>query len=173
MRPLGRSSTQPDHLFFNVRSFASDERSHTLQFGFVDRHANVVLSVFAKAPSPIGPMSDSEPPALAAEPLEPDALDRLLAPLCRGATLVGFHRVLEGGLLPSAAAEAAGSIRCVWRRLQHAAKAHRLCSTQDRPMTLDEGLALAGLPPLQTQDAAMRALAVRDLWVWLDGLERA
>ena len=98
------------------------------------------------------------------------APSRLLTPLCKGVTLVGFHRMLQGGLLPRAAADSAMSFQCVWRRLQEAAKTHRLCSRRDRPMTLNEGLALAGLPPLTSDDAAMRALAVRDLWIWLDSL---
>jgi hypothetical protein len=169
IRPLGRAPAAPDHLYFNVRSFAAGEGAHTLQFGFVDRNANVVLSVFAKAPSPIGWSSPADAP-LPVAPLEPDALERLLTPLCRGVTLVGFHRMLQGGLLPRAAADSAVSLHCVWRRLQEAAKTHRLCARRDRPMTLNEGLALAGLPPLASDDAAMRALAVRDLWLWLDSL---
>lgn len=169
IRPLGRAPAAPDHLYFNVRSFSAGEGAHTLQFGFVDRNANVVLSVFAKAPSPIGWTGQSQAP-LPVAPLEPDALERLLTPLCKGVTLVGFHRMLQGGLLPRAAADSAVSFQCVWRRLQEAAKTHRLCSRRDRPMTLNEGLALAGLPPLTSDDAAMRALAVRDLWIWLDSL---
>jgi hypothetical protein len=169
IRPLNRAPAAPDHLYFNVRSFAAGEGAHTLQFGFVDRNANVVLSVFAKAPSPIGWSNPADPP-LPVAPLEPDALERLLTPLCRGVTLVGFHRMLQGGLLPRAAADSAIAFQCVWRRLQEAAKIHRLCTRRERPMTLNEGLALAGLPPLTSDDAAMRALAVRDLWLWLDSL---
>jgi hypothetical protein len=169
LRPVARPA-EPDPLYFNVRSFASGDEAHTLQFGFVDRDANVVLSVFVKAPSPIprlgGPLHD----ALSVDPLEPDSFERLLAPICRGVTLVGFHRVLQGGLLPSAALEGATAFRCVWRRMQEAAKVHRLCAPKDRPMTLNEGLALAGLPMVDTEDAAMRAMAIRDLWLWLDRL---
>ena len=159
-----------NHLYFNVRSFSAGDQTHTLQFGFVDRDSNVVLSVFAKAPSPVGPLDDAEPSALAVEPLGPDALERLLTPLCRGATLVGFHRVMQGGLLPHSTLRAAAGFRCAWRRLQDAVVAHGLCSLRERPLTLNDALSLAGLATLDTEDAAMRALAIRQLWLWLDGL---
>ena len=159
-----------DHLYFNVRSFGASDQNHTLQFGFVDRDSNVVLSVFARAPSPVGMLDDGVGGELAVEPLGPDALERLLTPLCRGATLVGFHRVLQGGLLPHTTLRAASGVRCAWRRLQDAVIAHDLCPPKDRPLTLNDALELAGLGPLDTEDAAMRALAIRQLWLWLDGL---
>lgn len=170
LRPAARPA-EPDHLYFNVRSFASGDQAHTLQFGFVDRDANVVLSVFVKAPSPVPHIGGPLHGDLGVEPLTPDSFERLISPICRGVTLVGFHRVLQGGLLPAAAVETATGFRCVWRRMQDAAKTHRLCAPKDRPMTLNEGLALAGLPKLETEDAAMRALAIRDLWLWLDRLD--
>jgi hypothetical protein len=169
LRPAARP-VQPDPLFFSVRSFAAGDQMHTLQFGFADRDANVVLSVFVKAPSPVPQLGGPHPDDLATEALDPDRFERLVTPICRGAALVGFHRVLQGGLLPRAAVQEAAGFRCVWRRMQEAAKTHRLCAPGDRPMTLDEGLALAGLPRLDTDDAAIRALAVRDLWLWLDRL---
>lgn len=169
LRPAARPA-EADPLYFNVRSFASGDQAHTLQFGFVDRDANVVLSVFVKAPSPVPQIGGALHQDLQVQPLEPDSFARLLEPICRGVTLVGFHRVLQGGLLPGAAVEGASGFRCVWRRVQEAAKTHRLCAPKDRPMTLADSLALAGLPPVETEDAAMRAMAIRDLWLWLDRL---
>jgi hypothetical protein len=174
--PRARTTPAPTvapagHLFFNVRSFAAGDSTHTLQFGFVDRDANVVMSVFARAPSPVGPAEEEDGDgALSVEPLAPDALERLLTPLCRGATLVGFHRVLQGGLLPHSTLRAASGFRCTWRRLQDAVVAHGLCSPRERPLTLNDALALAGLDALESEDAAIRALAIRQLWLWLDGL---
>jgi hypothetical protein len=66
--------------------------------------------------------------------------------------------------------KAAKAFRCGWRRVQDAVIAHELCPPNERPLTLNDALALAGLPVLDTEDAAMRALAIRQLWLWLDTL---
>jgi len=157
-------------LFFNVRSFAYGSGSHTLQLGFVDADANVVFSAFATWPS--NTVIDSPPsvPRLPVEPLDPDSTSRMLQSVCRGAALVGFHRVLQGGLLPPNAVRSAHSLNCVWRRVQEAAKTHRFCRGSERPITLNAALRLAGLKPIDSEDAVIRALAVRELWLWLERL---
>ncbi|HTK35055.1 MAG TPA: hypothetical protein VL358_07175 [Caulobacteraceae bacterium] len=157
-------------LFFNVRSFACGDRTHTLQLGFVDASANVVFSVFSKWPSDGALEPGTGDPRLSVEPVDPEPLNRMLASVCRDAELVGFHRVLQGGLLPQSAIGAAASLTCAWRRVQEAAKTRRLYRTRERPITLNDALQFAGLKPMETDDAVMRALAIRELWLWLDRL---
>ena len=169
--PAAPLAAPAGQLYFSVRSFAADGRGHTLQFGFVDHEANVVLSAFATSPSPVGLFDDDGPVEPGAEPMDHAALERLLVPLCHGATLVGFHRVLQCGLLPYPALRAVRGFRCAWRRMQDAAVAHNLCARRDRPMTLNEALVLADFPPLETDDAVSRALAIRQIWLWLDALD--
>jgi hypothetical protein len=36
---------------------------------------------------------------------------------------------------------------------------------------LSDALTLAGLPTLESADAALRALAIRDLWTWMDSVD--
>jgi hypothetical protein len=176
--PIGRARILPpwptwrvsDPLFFNVRSFARRNGGRTLQFGFVDARANVVFSAFAKQPSESDWRPGPGATRLAVEPLEPEPLARMLALLCRDADLVGSHRVLQGGLLPQTAIESAGSLACLWRRMQAAAKTGRISLPGDRPLRLDDALRLAGLEPMESDDAVVGALAVRELWLWLDSL---
>ena len=157
-------------LFFNVRSFACSAGVHTLQFGFVDAQANVVFSAFADWPTKAAAEGPAPPPRLSVAPLDAETARRMLDAVCRRADLVGFHRVLQGGLLPLGAVRSAASLTCVWRRVQDAAKSHRLCRSGERPITLNAALRLAGLGPLESDDAVVRALAVRELWLWLDRL---
>ena len=122
-----------DPLFFNVRSFARREGGRTLQLGFVDARANVVFSAFAKQPCDMGAQPTPGAPRLSVEPLDPEPLSRMLSSLCRNADLVGYHRVLQGGLLPQTVIDSAGSLACLWRRLQATAKAGRLSSRPGAP----------------------------------------
>jgi hypothetical protein len=74
-----------------------------LQYSFVDDRGNVVMSAFASSPSPVGLTCGEPPEDLPVEPLDPEELEYLISRVCAGACLVGYGRVLQGGLLPAAA----------------------------------------------------------------------
>jgi hypothetical protein len=84
--------------------------------------------------------------------------------------MVAFHRVLQTGLLGEALDVAAGT-ECAWRRFQAVARRRGVRLSRGEPLTLNDCLEKARLPPLLSDDAAMRALAIRDLWRWMDGTE--
>lgn len=170
---FGRRSFRPkvsggDLVYFNVRSLGLQGRDHVLQYGFVDDLGNVVMSAFVRAAVPGALLVGTPPGDLAAEPLDEDRFDDIAARLCAGSTLVAFQRVLQGGLLPRGAAGAAASIDCAWRRFQQTARQLGLALPSRGPVTLHDALALARLPPLESEDAALRALSIRALWRWMD-----
>ena len=138
-------------LFFSVQSLTHADRGRTLQLGFVDAGGSVVLNVFTRWPS-----GD-----VAIEPFGGQPMAERLHAMCRGADLVGFHRLLQGGLLPESALEAAASLNCLWKRLQPRGL---------KAVDMDAALALAGAPPLESDDAVAHALAVRELWLGLNRL---
>jgi len=158
-------------LFFAVRSVAVTGRDHILQYAFADERGNVALSTFTRAPSPLAMVAGCPPEDLAAPPLEPEAFKELMHRVCHGAALVAYHRILQGGLLPDAAVRAAAGVECAWRRFQGVARARGVALTRGAPLTLGDCLAHAGLAPLESDDAALRALAIRALWRWMDGVE--
>lgn len=160
-----------ERLYFAVRSVAATAREHVLQYAFADDRGNVVASAFARSPSPVALVLSAPAHDVAVEPLETEALDELVARTCRGATLVAYHRVLQGGLLPPAALASAAGVDCAWRRFQQVARARGLRLERGEPLSLADCLAHAGLPTPQTEDAALRALAVRALWRWMDEVE--
>jgi hypothetical protein len=47
----------------------------------------------------------------------------------------------------------------------------RLTFDRHQPLTLSDALTAAGLTPLESADAALRALAIRDLWMWMDSVD--
>lgn len=161
-----------DHLYFSIRPFAADGLGEVLQYAFVDECGNVVMSAFTRAQRP-GAACPASPSALdlPTEPVDPDMLDYLLTRLCGGATLVGFGRVLQAGLLPPGAAEGAASVQCAWRRFQRLARRRGLRPQWSQTLTLADAMDMAGLPPVESEDAALRALAIRDLWAWMDRVD--
>lgn len=172
-QPFGRRAFRPnisggDRLYFNVRSLGVQGRDHVLQYAFVDDLGNVVMSAFVRAAAPGALLLTTPPGDLAAEPLDEDRFDDIAARLCAGATLVAFQRVLQGGLLPRGAAGAAVSVDCAWRRFQRTARQLGLALPSRAPVTLHDALALARLPPLESEDATLRALSIRALWRWMD-----
>jgi len=174
--PFGRRKFRPDcrsseRLYFNVRSFGSVGRDHILQYAFVDDRGNVVMSAFVRAAAPGALLLGSPPGDLAAEPLDEARFDDVAAMLCAGATLVAYQRVLQGGLLPRGAVGSAASLDCAWRRFQQTARRIGLSTPAREPITLHDALALAGLPPLESEDAALRALSIRALWRWMDEVD--
>jgi hypothetical protein len=174
--PFGRRRYRPDiagsdRLFFNVRSFGSVGRDHVLQYAFVDDHGNVVLSAFVRAAAQGALLLGAPPGDLATEPLDEARFDDVAAMLCAGSTLVAYQRVLQGGLLPRGAVGSAASVDCAWRRFQQTARRIGLATPVREPITLHDALALARLPPLDSEDAALRALSIRALWRWMDEID--
>lgn len=172
-KPFGRRAFRPeiaggDRLYFNVRSLGVQGRDHVLQYAFADDRGNVVMSAFVRAAAPGALMLATPPGDLATEPLDEARFNDIAARICAGATLVAYQRVLQGGLLPQGAAGSAASIDCAWRRFQQTARRLGLAAPTRSPVTLQDALALARLPPLESEDAAMRALSIRALWRWMD-----
>lgn len=166
-----RQASASPHIYFYVRSFAADGRGHVMQYSFVDDRGNVVLSAFAVSPSPVGLSMGQPPEDLAVEPLEQEELDHLIGRVCAGALLVGYGRVLQGGLLPAQAVQAAAGLECAWRRFHRVSRAVGVHLDRSEGLCLEEALVRVGLPAPDSCDAAMRALAIRDLWGWMDQVE--
>ncbi|HTI66763.1 MAG TPA: hypothetical protein VL460_04360 [Caulobacteraceae bacterium] len=150
---------------------AANGFQHVLQYAFVDDRGNVVLSAYGAAASPVacGPQEPAEP--MPVDPLDPGTLEYILSRICNGANLVTFGRVLQVGMLPPASAMGAETVDCAWRRFLKLGRQRQVAFDRHQPLTLSDALASAGLAPVQSEDAVMRALAVRDLWTWMDGVE--
>jgi hypothetical protein len=166
-----REVSASEHLYFAVRSVVADGRGHVLQYAFVDDRGHVALSASVRTPSPVLVVGAPASEDLPAPPLEPEAFEDLALKLCAGATLVAFHRVLQTGLLPAGATIRATGTECAWRRFQAVARRKGLRLSRQEPLTLNDCLEKAGLPSLDSEDAALRALAVRALWRWMDAVE--
>lgn len=160
-----------DHLYFAVRSVAADGRQHVMQYAFVDDRGNVALSAFVRSASPATLFGGAASEDISVDPMDEGEFAVLATKLCRGATLVAFHRVLQTGLLPVGAANAASGVECVWRRFQAVARRKGMRLSRHEPLALNDCLQKLGMPVLETDDAAMRALAIRNLWRRLDGIE--
>lgn len=161
---------QDDRLYFSVRSFGFNGARHILQYAFVDDRGNVILSSFGQTEraGTRGPELAEEMPV---EPFDAPTLDYLTTRLCEGSHLVAFGRVQQAGLLPGNAVGQAGSVDCAWRRFLRVSRQRRIAFDRHQSLTLGDAVELAGLPPLTSPDAAMRALAIRDLWTWMDAVE--
>ena len=164
----GRQLSASEHLYFAVRSVGSDGVGHVLQYAFADDRGNVILTAFARSASPVAMLSPPFPEDLGVEPLDPEAFEYLMTRICGGATLVAYHRVLQGGLLPYMAVSTAAGMECAWRRFQQVARRRGVRLSRGEPLTLNDCLEKAGLPPLESEDAAVRALAIRALWRWME-----
>lgn len=163
-----RQLSASEHLHFAVRSIGGDGRGHVLQYAFADDRGNVILTAFARGASPVAMPAAFPPEDLGVEPLDPEAFEYLMSRICGGATLVAYHRVLQGGLLPYSAVSTAASVECAWRRFQQVARRRGVRLSRGEPLTLGDCLEKAGLPPLESEDAAVRALAIRALWRWME-----
>lgn len=175
--PVRKSPAQvsaSDHLYFAARSVAADGRQHVMQYAFVDDRGNVAFSAFVRSVSPVAMYGGAACEDLLVEPITDTLFTELAARLCAGATLVGFHRVLQAGMLPDlAVASAAGAecAECAWRRFQAVARQKGIRLSRREPLTLNDCLEKLGLAPLESEDAALRALAIRALWRKLDSVE--
>ena len=69
------------------------------------------------------------------------------------------------------AVRSAAGVECVWRRFQAVARRKGIRLSRHEPLALNDCLQKLGMPLLQTDDAAMRALAIRNLWRRLDTIE--
>lgn len=166
-----RQASASEHIYFYVRSFAADGRGHVMQYSFADDRGNVVLSAFATSPSPVGLLAGEPPEDLAVEPLDPATLEHLIGRVCAGASLVGYGRVLQGGLLPCAAVQGAAGLDCAWRRFHRVARTAGFRLERSQALNLEDALTIIGLPAPDSADAAIRALAIRELWAWMDRVE--
>ena len=165
-----RQRAQDDRLYFAIRSFGATGPRHILQYAFADDRGNVVMSAFAEAGRPCSGGHDLAEEMLVA-PLDPAAISHLVGRVCRDSNLVAFGRVLQAGLLPDETVHRAASVDCAWRRFLRVSRQRRLTFDRHQPLTLSDALTVAGLPPLDSPDAAMRALAIRDLWMWMDSVD--
>lgn len=165
-----RQRAMDDRLYFAVRSFGATGPRHILQYAFADDRGNVVMSSFAEANQPHRGGHDLAEEMLVA-PLDPQALDHLVGNICRDSNLVAFGRVLQAGLLPGETVHSAASVDCAWRRFLRISRQRRLTFDRHQPLTLSDALTAAGLAPLESADAALRALAIRDLWMWMDSVD--
>lgn len=166
-----REASATDHLYFAVRSVMADGRGHVLQYAFVDDRGHVALSATVRTESPVMLVGAPAAEDLAAEPMDLGAFVAMARKLCGGATLVAFHRVLQTGLLPGGAIGGTAGAECAWRRFQAVARRRGMCLSRWEPLTLNDCLEKAGLAPIRSEDAALRALAIRDLWRWMDEVD--
>ena len=169
--PMSHQVSASEHVYFAVRSVAADGRQHVMQYAFVDDRGNVALSAFVRSSSPATLFGGAASEDLSTEPMDEATFAVLAARICRGATLVAFHRVLQSGLLPAAAATGAAGGECAWRRFQTVARRKGIRLSRHEPLALNDCLLKLGMAPLESDDAAVRALAIRRLWRKLDNIE--
>src|ERR1700761_8355887 len=111
--PPRRQQSASEHIYFDVRTVAASPGArHLRRYGFADDRGNIVLSVVGESEPPADAPELLPPDDLAAEPMDAAWLGELVRTVCRGASLVAFHKVLKLGLLPPGAAEAADSVEC-------------------------------------------------------------
>ncbi len=137
---------------------------HVLQYAFVDSRGEVVMSAYTHAPSPVA-LIGSAPTEVGAEPLSPEAFERMATQICAGARLIGFHKRLQGGLLPERARGAAAGLQCAASSFEKRVGRDEVGGRGEAP-SLAACLAYARLPQPASEDAEAQARAVRDLWRW-------
>ncbi len=168
--PPRRQRASSEHLYFEVRPVAGGTGRQLLQYAFVDDRGTIVLSVVGEAAaSPAAPLGEP-PDDLAIQPMDAAWLSTLIGSVCEGASLVAFHKVLQGGLLPAGALAGAASLDCAWRRYLRLMRRSRRFDRSE-PVTLDDALEAAGIGAVGAPDAALRALGLRELWAWMDRIE--
>lgn len=175
-RVFGRrpARMRPGRLFLHVRSVSADGFAHLFQFALVDANGEAAVSVFVRGRSPVGEAVDATsargdpPPPIPA--ITWDHLDAALKP-CRDAPIVAFGRTLHGSFLPAETREAIARLDCARARFEQVA---RRVGVRVRPgdvADLNDARQLIGLPPVRSQDAAQRAMGLRELWIWMDKVE--
>src|SRR5690606_7523035 len=163
-----RRVSERGEIYFAVRSMGvSSSGYHVLQYAFVDSRGEVVMSAYTHAPSPVA-LIGSAPANVGAEPLPPEAFERMATQVCAGARLIGFHKRLQAGLLPDSARRAAAGVHCVARRFEERVGRCKVGGPGEAA-ALADCMAYAGLPAPSGDDAVADARAVRDLWRWAQG----
>lgn len=156
---------RPNQMFLHVRSVGSDGFAHLFQFAIVDAPGNVVVSVFARARSPIRPGGTCCP---GLPSIWWDQLEEALKP-AHGGWLISFGRNLHGGFLPLGTKEGAASLDCARERFMKVARRRGLKLGPGDVIDMNDARRLIGLPPVRSPDAALQALGLRELWRWMDG----
>ena len=175
--PSSRGGGRPvapraDRYFLHVRAVAADGFANLFQFALADDSGGVAVSVFVRGRDPVDDLLG--PPAAAdAPPPVPTitwaALDEALAP-CRGAWIIAFGRMLHGSFLPVATRAGVASLDCARARFLKVARRRGLGLSPGDVGDLNDARRLIGLPPVRSADAAQRALGLRELWRWMDGV---
>lgn len=158
--------------FLHVRAVAADGFANLFQFALADDSGGVAVSVFVRGRDPGSNLPEDEPDTGAAPPvpvLTWTALDDALAP-CRGAWIIAFGRMLHGSFLPAATREGAAGLDCARARFLKVARRRGLAIGPGDVGDLNDARRLVGLPPVRSADAAQRALGLRELWRWMDGV---
>lgn len=159
-----------DQLFLHIRAVTVDSDSRLMQYAIADGLGQVRVSLFARLPL------HANASALQTEPPRPgrlipsaatiSELDTALR-LCAGADLITFGREAQGALLTASARRGARSLDCARTRFLKVARRRGLDVSPQ--IALNDALSLAGLPQVRSPDAALRALGLRHLSLWMDG----
>lgn len=157
-----------ERYYLHVRSVAADGVTHLFQFAMVDAAANVALSVFASAPSPVGePAPEGTPAETPIQALDWAGLDAAMRPF-KGAQVVAFGRVIQGSFLPPRACAEIAGLDCARARFLKLARRRGLRADPGALLDFNDARVLVGLPPVRSPDAALRALGLRELCLWMD-----
>lgn len=168
------AATRPGRFFLHVRSVSADGFAHLFQFALVDANGEAAVSVFVRGRSPVGGAADpawepgDAPPPIPA--ITWDQLDAALEP-CRNAPIVAFGRMLHGSFLPAETREAIVRLDCARARFERIARRVGVRARPGDVADLNDARQLIGLPPVRSQDAAQRAMGLRELWTWMDKVE--
>jgi hypothetical protein len=162
-----------DQMFLHVRTAAADGAARLMQYAIVDAAGQVRLSLFGRfavAPADLAatPLEPLGPGRLTPSLSTPQALEAALR-ICDGAAMVTFGRFPQGALLPRSARIGARSLDCARVRFLKVAQARGLMARGEEVRCVNDALRLAGLPPVRSPDAALRALGLRQLSLWMDG----
>lgn len=167
-----------DQMFLHVRTAAADAQARLMQYAIVDGAGQVRLSLFARLamaqagalaePSLEPPLEPMGPGRLTPSLSTPQALEAALR-ICDGAAMVTFGRFPQGQLLPRSAKARVRSLDCARVRFLKVAQARGLTASGGEVLCVNDALRLAGLPPVRSPDAALRALGLRQLSLWMDG----
>ncbi len=167
----GPPERDADRGYLHIRSVAADGTWHLMQYGLVDDAGNVLLSAFARVASPIGEPTPAARAAMAAaHALDADGLAAAMR-LCRGLRLTAFGAGLSLGLLPAGVAANLAGLDCARARFVAVARRRGQRLAPGDPADANEARRLVGLPPERSEDAALRALALRGLCLWMEGRE--
>ena len=160
------SESRPNQMFLHVRSVGADGFAHLFQFAIVNADGDVVVSVFARARSPIRAGGTSCP---GLPSVWWDQLEEALKPSA-GGCLVSFGHTLHGDFLPLGTREGLASLDCARTRFHRIARRRGLQIGPGDVVDLNDARRLVGLPPIRSPDAALQALGLRELWRWMDGV---